>query len=96
VLGASRNQIPVYAKIAVLRGGCLVERLALAAVFSSAVWIRDKCGGVWWRRPLALYLLAQNLVFCNSDLDKLTTVCKVGDLEVFPTAFLDLETYTRP
>ena len=25
-------------------------------------------------------LLAQKLVFCNSDLDKSTTVCKVGDL----------------
>jgi hypothetical protein len=29
--------------------------------------------------------LAQKLVFCNSDLDKSTTVCKMGDLE-----------YTRP
>ena len=27
--------------------------------------------------------LAQKLVFCNSDLDKLTTIVKVGDLEVF-------------
>jgi hypothetical protein len=27
------------------------------------------------------YLLAQNLVFHNSDLDKSTNVCKVGDLE---------------
>jgi hypothetical protein len=27
--------------------------------------------------------LAQKLVFCNSDLDKSTTFCKVGDLEVF-------------
>ena len=43
-----------------------------------------------------LYLLTQKLVFCNSNLDKSTTVCKVGDLEVFPKAFLDLETYARP
>jgi len=27
--------------------------------------------------------LAQKLAFCNSDLDKSTTVCRVGDLEVF-------------
>ena len=32
----------------------------------------------------------------NSDLNKSTTICKVGDLEVFPKAFLNLETYTRP
>jgi len=41
----------------------------------------------------AFYLLAQKLV--NSDLNKSTTICKVGDLEVSPKAFLDLETYTR-
>jgi hypothetical protein len=35
------------------------------------------------------YLLAQKLVFCNSDLDKSTTLCKVGDLDVSPKAFLD-------
>jgi hypothetical protein len=28
--------------------------------------------------------LGGKLVFCNSDLDKSTTVCKVGDLEGFP------------
>ena len=32
----------------------------------------------------------------NPDLNKSTSVCKVGDLEGFPKAFLDLETYTRP
>ena len=42
------------------------------------------------RRIGTFYLLA------HSDLNKSTTVCKVGDLEVFPKAFLDLETYTRP
>src|ERR1700728_1824331 len=31
-------------------------------------------------------------VFCNSDLDKSTIVCKMGDLEVFSKAFLDLYT----
>ena len=41
-----------------------------------------------------LYLLAQKLVFHNSDLNKSTTICNVGDLEGFPKAFLDLETYT--
>jgi hypothetical protein len=46
-------------------------------------------------RDLLLYLLAQTLVFRNSDLNKSTTICKVGDLEAFPKAFLDLETYTR-
>lgn len=30
-------------------------------------------------------------VFCKSDLDKLTTVCKVGNPEVSPKTFLDLE-----
>ena len=34
-----------------------------------------------------LYLLAQKFVFCNSDLDKSTTVCKVGDLEVSSKPF---------
>jgi hypothetical protein len=32
---------------------------------------------------------AQKLVFCNSNLDISTTVCKIGDLEVFPKAFLE-------
>jgi hypothetical protein len=32
---------------------------------------------------------AQKLVFCNSNLDISTTVCKMGDLEVFPKAFLE-------
>jgi hypothetical protein len=40
------------------------------------------------------YLLAPKLVFHNSDLNKSTTVCNVEDLEGFPKAFLDLETYT--
>jgi hypothetical protein len=35
-----------------------------------------------------LYLLAQKLVFHKSDLNKSTTIYKVGDLEVFPKAFL--------
>ena len=51
------------------------------------VGIRTKsifpCGG-----PIGTFhLLAQKLVFCNSDLDKSTTVCKVGDLEVSPRPF---------
>src|SRR3954453_6664873 len=33
------------------------------------------------------YLLAQKLVFCNSDFNKSTTVCKGGDLEVSPNPF---------
>jgi hypothetical protein len=49
------------------------------------------------RRPIGtFYLLAQKLVFHNSNLNKSTTIYKVGDLEAFPKAFLDLETYTRP
>ena len=49
------------------------------------------------RRPIGtFYLLSAKLVIHNSDLNKSTTICKVGDLEVFPKAFLDLETYTRP
>jgi hypothetical protein len=32
-------------------------------------------------------ILAQKLVFHKSDLNKSTTICKVGDLEVFPKAF---------
>jgi hypothetical protein len=47
-------------------------------------------------RDRTFYLLAQKLVFRNSDLNKSTTVSKVGDLEVFPKAFLDSETYTHP
>ena len=39
-------------------------------------------------------LLAQKLIFHKSDLNKSTTICKVGDLEVFPKAFLDSEKYT--
>jgi hypothetical protein len=35
-----------------------------------------------------LYLLAQKLVFHNSGLNKSATIYKVGDLEVFPKAFL--------
>jgi hypothetical protein len=46
-----------------------------------------RCYGV--RRPIGtFYLLAQKLVFHNSDLNKSTTIYKVGDLEVFPKAFL--------
>src|SRR5271156_1206665 len=49
----------------------------------------------WLRRAIGtFYLLAPKLVFHNSDLNKSTTVCKVGDLEGFPKAFLDLGTYT--
>src|ERR1700733_12614296 len=33
------------------------------------------------------FLLAQKLVFHNSDLSKSITVCKVGDLEVSPKPF---------
>jgi hypothetical protein len=40
------------------------------------------------RRPIGtFYLLAQKLVFCNSDLDKPITVRKVGDLEGKPKPF---------
>src|SRR2546421_8287140 len=39
------------------------------------------------RRIGTFYLLAQKLVFHNSDLNKSTTVCKMGDLEVFPKPF---------
>jgi hypothetical protein len=40
------------------------------------------------RRPIGtFFLLAQKLVFHNSDLSKSTTVCKVGDLEVSPKPF---------
>jgi hypothetical protein len=39
------------------------------------------------RRIGTFNLLAQKLVFCNSDLDKWTTICKVGDLEVSPKPF---------
>ena len=49
------------------------------------------------RRPIwTFYLSAQKLVFHNSDFNTSTTVCKVGDLEVSPKAFLDFETHTRP
>jgi len=36
------------------------------------------------RRIGTFYLLAQELIFRNSNLNKSTTVCKVGDLEVSP------------
>jgi len=39
--------------------------------------------------------LAQELVFCNSDLDKSITVCKMGS-EGFPRTFLDLESQYTP
>jgi hypothetical protein len=40
------------------------------------------------RRPIGtFYLLAQKLVFHNSDLSKSTTFCKMGDLEVSPKPF---------
>ena len=40
------------------------------------------------RRPIGtFYLLAQKLVFHNSDLNKSTIVCKVGILEVSPRPF---------
>ena len=43
----------------------------------------------WLRRAIGtFYLLAQKLVFHNSDLNKSTTICKVGDLEVFPKAYI--------
>src|ERR1700722_1489163 len=40
--------------------------------------------------------LAQKPVFCNSDLDKSITVCKMGDLKVFPKPFQTWKINSRP
>jgi len=56
----------------------------------------DCVQGRYVRRPIeTFYLLAPKLVFHKLGSRQIDH-SKVGDLEVFPKAPLDLETYTRP
>jgi len=70
----------------------------------SACFIPNKVAGVKVSAPVLAGLVGppknttaahRDLLFHNSDLNKSATICKVVDLEGFPKAFLDLETYTR-
>ena len=61
---------------------------ALNSVAGSQVTDYSEGGRIsLWRQ--ALFASRLRIIFCNSDLDKSTTVCKVEDPEAFSKPFLE-------